>query len=76
MGRRLMEVTKISATDLRVQTRDIIERARFKSERFLVQTFGKPVAVIIGIEDFNRLLQLAQKSETESSENNRQNHTS
>lgn len=71
-----MEVTKISATDLRVQTRDIIERARFKSERFLVQTFGKPVAVIIGIEDFNRLLQLAQKSETESSENNRQNHTS
>jgi prevent-host-death family protein len=51
-----MEATKISATNLRSQTRDIIERVRFRGEHFIVQTFGKPVAVIIGIEEYKTLL--------------------
>jgi prevent-host-death family protein len=56
-----METTTIKATDLRIQTRDIIERARFKGEHFVVHTFGKPVAVILGIEEYNALVQQWRK---------------
>lgn len=51
-----MKTTKISATDLRSQTRDIIERVRFRGEHFIVRSFGKPVAVIIGIDEYNKLI--------------------
>lgn len=52
-----MEATTINATELRTRTREIIERARFKGERFLVRNFGKPVAVIISVEEYAGLLQ-------------------
>lgn len=55
-----METTTINATELRTRTREIIERARFKGERFLVRNFGKPVAVIISVEEYAGLLQLAR----------------
>lgn len=54
--------TTINATDLRIRTRDIIERARFKGEHFVVHTFGKPVAVILGIEEYNALMQSAENA--------------
>ncbi|MDE3089104.1 MAG: type II toxin-antitoxin system Phd/YefM family antitoxin [Chloroflexota bacterium] len=63
-----MKTTKISATDLRIQTRDIIERARFKGERFVVQTFGKPVVVILGLEAYYSLQQLAKNGKVEPEE--------
>lgn len=56
-----MEATTINATELRTRTREIIERARFKGERFLVRNFGKPVAVIIGVEEYRLLLQMAHE---------------
>ena len=57
-----MEATKINATELRIQTRDILERARFKGERFLIQTFGRPVAVIMGIEEYDTLARAAKQA--------------
>ena len=56
-----MDATTINATELRIQTRDILERARFKGERFMVKTFGRPVAVIIGIEEYTALTRKNQK---------------
>ncbi len=47
----------IKATELRIHTREIIERARFRGERFVIHTFGKPVAIIMGIEEYNALIQ-------------------
>jgi prevent-host-death family protein len=49
--------TEINASELRVQLRDVIERVRFKQERFVVQIFGKPAAVIIGIDEYTALVQ-------------------
>lgn len=46
----------INATDLRVKTRDIIERARFRGARFVIHAFGKPVAVIMGIDEYRALV--------------------
>ena len=57
-----METTTINATELRVQTRDILERARFKGERFMIQTFGRPVAVIMGIEEYRILVHAMKKA--------------
>jgi prevent-host-death family protein len=59
----MTEATAINATDLRVQTRDIIERARFKGEHFIIHNFGKPVAVILGIEEYQELVQSKEKED-------------
>ncbi len=52
----------IKATDLRVHTREIIESARFRGERFIVHAFGKPVAIIMGIEEYQSLLRSANQA--------------
>ncbi len=54
-----METTAINATQLRTRTRDVIERARFKGERIVIHTFGKPVAVILGFDEYMALIQVA-----------------
>ena len=56
---RLQEISKpqvISATVLRTRTRDILEEARFTGEHFIVETFGKPMVAIVGIEEYWRLV--------------------
>lgn len=50
-----MKPELIKATDLRVKTREIMERVKYKGEIFLVQTFGQPTAIIIGVEEYNLL---------------------
>lgn len=50
-----MEPTKITATNLRLKTRDLLERVKFSRERFVIETFGRPMAVIISLEDFQRM---------------------
>lgn len=42
----------ISSTLLRTKTRDILEQARFRGEHFIVETFGKPMVVIVGVEEY------------------------
>lgn len=48
-----MKPTTINATALRIKTRDLMERVKFRGERFIVETFGRPMAVIISPEDFS-----------------------
>lgn len=45
----------ISATLLRTKTRDILEEARYGGEHFIVETFGKPMAAIVGVEEYWKL---------------------
>jgi prevent-host-death family protein len=55
----------ITATDLRVHARDIMLRARFYHERFLVQTHGKPMAVVLGLEEYSALLDPREECDTQ-----------
>lgn len=48
-------VTEIQATDLRTFTRNILERARFQGERFVVYTYRQPMAVLMGFDEYRRL---------------------
>lgn len=53
------ETTKpqvISATKLRTKTRDILEEAKFGGEHFIVETFGKPMVAIVGVEEYWELV--------------------
>lgn len=46
----------ISSTFLRTKTRDILEQAKFQGEHFIVETFGKPMVAIVGVEEYWNLL--------------------
>jgi prevent-host-death family protein len=50
-----MEPTKVTATELRLKTRDLIERVKFKGEHLLIENFGRPMVVIISCEDYERV---------------------
>lgn len=54
-SRPMAEPKVISATVLRTKTRDILEEARFGGGHFIVETFGKPMAVIVGVEEYLKL---------------------
>ncbi len=58
----------ISATTLRTKTRDILESARFGGGQFIVETFGKPMVAIVGVEEYWRLLELAKQRERPTTE--------
>ena len=46
----------ISSTLLRTNTRDILEQPKFRGEHFIVETFGKPMVAIVGVEEYWSLL--------------------
>lgn len=53
----------ISATDLRTRTREILQRAHFQDQVFIVENFGQPMAVILGVAEYEDLI---GQSETKS----------
>jgi hypothetical protein len=53
----------ISSTLLRTKTRDILEQAKFKGEHFIVETFGKPMVAIVGVDEYWDLLNQVRAEE-------------
>ena len=54
--RRRGTPTRIAAADARNNFAEIIGRAHFAGEAFVVEKQGKPYAVVIGIDEYRRLL--------------------
>jgi prevent-host-death family protein len=54
-----LELKTIQATDLRLRTREILEQVRWQGVTFAVTTFGHPVAVILSVEEYERLIATA-----------------
>lgn len=50
-----VEPILINATDLRIKTREIMERVKYRGEIFLIQTFGQPTAIIISLDEYAKL---------------------
>jgi hypothetical protein len=64
--RSVLETTDpqiISSTLLRTKTRDILEQAKFKGEHFIVETFGKPMVAIVGVDEYWNLLNQVRAEE-------------
>ena len=53
----------ISSTLLRTNTRDILEQAKFRGEHFIVETFGKPMVAIVGVDEYWDLLDQVRATE-------------
>ncbi len=49
----------IQATDLRMKTREILDGAHWQGEIYQVTTFGHPVAVILPVAEYERLVNAA-----------------
>lgn len=49
----------ITVTELRNMTREIIERAHFRNQRYIVERAGQPMVVILGAQEYVGLLQVA-----------------
>ncbi len=49
---------KVTATELRVKTRDLMERVKFRGEQLIVENFGRPMVVMISFEDYLRVRDL------------------
>ncbi len=50
-----MEPVKISATELRQKTRDLMERVHYHGEHLIIENFHRPIAVMISYEDYLRV---------------------
>jgi len=46
----------ISVTDLRMTTREILDAAHFKGQHYVVERNGKPMVVVVGVEEYERMV--------------------
>lgn len=58
-----MVIVTIPAMDLRRRASELLSRARYAGERFVIERNGEPVAAIIGIEDLRRLQAIEESSD-------------
>lgn len=58
-----MTIARISASEVRNRVGEILARIRYGGEHVVVERRGKPVAAIIGIEEYDDLIQLRRKWE-------------
>jgi prevent-host-death family protein len=45
----------ISVTDLREQTRRIVDEAHFRGRTYIVERAGEPMVVIMGVDEYDRM---------------------
>lgn len=57
-----MEPETINSTELRAYTRDYMERVKFNREVFIVETFNRPMAVLISIQDFELIQHILKQA--------------
>jgi len=60
-----MEPKTINSTVLRTKTRDLMERVKYNREIFLVETFGRPMAVLISLQDFELIQKILKQAGVE-----------
>ena len=60
-----MAVAHIQASEIRNRIGEILARVRYGREHVVVERRGRPVAAIIGIEEYDDLLQLRRQQEAQ-----------
>jgi len=59
----MMTIARIRASEVRNRIGDILARVRYGGEHIVVERRGQPVAAIIGIEEYEHLIQLRRRWE-------------
>jgi prevent-host-death family protein len=52
----------VSAMEVRNRLGDLLSRASYTGEQFIIERRGKPVAVLMGIEEYQRYLALKEEA--------------
>jgi len=60
-----MTIARIRASEVRNRIGDILARVRYGQEHVVVERRGQPVAAIIGIEEYDHLIQLRRQWEAQ-----------
>lgn len=50
-----MSIKHLSVSELRLNIRDILEGVKFRNERYIIVTYGRPMAVVVNIEEWERV---------------------
>jgi prevent-host-death family protein len=58
-----MTIARIRASEIRNRIGDILARVRYGGQHVVVERRGQPVAAIIGIEEYDRLIELRRQWE-------------
>jgi prevent-host-death family protein len=53
----------IGSTELRLRIRDVLERVKYGGEHFIITNFGRPMAVLLGLDEYQKLMQIKQSVE-------------
>lgn len=53
----------IGATDLRQRLTDVLQQVRESREAFIIETFGRPQAAIISLEEYEQMQRFRQSRE-------------
>lgn len=61
-------MANVTAADAKNHLSDLLRRAEYGGERFIVERHGKPVAVIVSTEDLKRLEALEEASDVRDAE--------
>lgn len=59
-----IQPASISVTDLRNSTREILENAHFRSRQYLVMRAGQPMAIILGVDEYERLVAASRAADS------------
>ena len=57
-----MDIRRLSVSELRLNTRDILDEVKFLHQRFVIATYGRPMAVVVNIDRKTRNIQLSIKA--------------
>ena len=60
-----MQAVTISAMELRGSIGDILNRVQYTNERFVIERKGTPIAVMIRVDEIERLERLEQERDAE-----------
>jgi prevent-host-death family protein len=56
--------TTVTAMEVRNRLGDLLSRASYAGEQFIIERRGKPVAVLMGMEEYQRYLALKKEAES------------
>ena len=50
-----MSIKHLSVSELRLNIRDVLEGVKFRNERCVIVTYGRPMAIVVNIEEWERV---------------------
>ena len=50
-----MSIKHLSVSELRLNIRDVLEQVKFRNQKVVIVTYGRPMAIVVNIEEWERV---------------------